>query len=103
MVDIKYYLSADHFKIGHYGDKHVKRINTALFASGAVIIVTVIFYLLMYTFTNFRALDDLEDYSEEYGKEGDIIFSDINVAAKVMPSYNFKKNAIWMTRTREVN
>lgn len=102
MFDLKYYLSADHFKIGHYGDKHVKNINLALFISGIVIIVTIIFYILMYTFTNFRTLDELEEYSTDYSQKQDMQFSDINIAAKIMPSYNFKENALWMTKTREV-
>lgn len=101
--DIKYYLNADHFKIGHYGDNHVKRINLALFISGIVIIVTIIFYLIMYTFTNFSTLDDLEDYSKEYQKKDEQLFSEIELAAKIMPSYNFKANALWMDKTKEVS
>jgi len=100
--DLKYYLNADHFKIGHYGDKHVKRINMALFVSGIVIVVTIIFYILMYTFTNFSTLDDLEDYSKDYQKKEDVQFSNIEMAAKIMPSYNFKENALWMEKTRNV-
>ena len=30
MVDFKYYLGKDYFQIGHFGDKHVKRLNIAL-------------------------------------------------------------------------
>lgn len=100
--DLKYYLNVDHFKIGHYGDKHVKRINMALFVSGIIIVLTLVFYLLMYSFTNFRTLDDLEEYSETFSKEDEKQFSEINMAAKIMPSYNFKKNAIWMNKTQDV-
>ena len=103
MLDISYHLRVDHFKIGHYGDKHVKNINLAIFVSGIVIVVTLIFYILMYTFTNYRALDDLEDMSEAYSKGRDMHFSEINIAAKIKPSYNLKDNAIWMFKTREVS
>lgn len=102
MVDFKSLLNTDHFKIGHFGDKHVKRINLLLLISGIVIIITIIFYIIMFSFTNFSALDDLEDYSEEYKAE-DKVLSDINLAAKIMPSYNYAKNAIWMEKTRDVN
>ena len=30
MVDLKYYLDSDWFKIGRYGEKHVKYINIGL-------------------------------------------------------------------------
>lgn len=101
--DLKFHLSKDYFKIGSFGDKHVKNINIALLVSGIVIIVTIIFYLLMYTFTNFSTLDDLEDYSKDYQKKEDSHFTNIEMAAKIMPSYNFKENAIWMDKTREVS
>jgi hypothetical protein len=101
MVDFKYYINADHFKIGHYGDKHVKRINIALTVSSVVVILTLIFYIIMYSFTNFSTYDDLQYYAEDYKKE-DKALSDIEMAAKIMPSYNFAKNAIWMNKTRDV-
>jgi len=103
MVDFKYYLSADHFKIGHYGDKHVKRINMALFVSGIVIIVTLFFYILMYSFTNFSSLDNLEEYSTEFTKNDKDIMSNVVLSAKIMPSYNFKENAVWLEPTRDVS
>ncbi len=31
MVDFKYWINNDYFKIGRFGDKHVKNINIALF------------------------------------------------------------------------
>ncbi len=102
MVDFKAFLSTDHFKIGHFGDKHVKGINIALFVSSIIAVLTVIFYLIMFSFTNFNSLDDLQDYSTNYAGE-DKALSDINMAAKIMPSYNYKKNAIWMNKTRDVN
>lgn len=101
--DLKYYLSNDNFKIGHYGDKHVKRINLAIFVSSIAIVVTVIFYLIMYTFTNFSTLDDLEDYSQEYNKNHEKYISNINMAAKIMPSYNFAENAMWLNKTNDVS
>lgn len=102
MVDFKYFINTDHFKIGHYGDKHVKRLNIALISSSAVVVITVIFYLIMYSFTNFSVLDDLQEYSEEYTKEN-VALDSIVMAAKIMPSYNFAKNAIWMEKTRDFN
>ena len=101
MVDFKFYLNKDYFNIGHFADKHVKRINLALLISSSIILLTIIFYIIMYSFTNFSTLDDLTEYSEEYNKE-DKELDNIEVAAKIMPSYNFAKNAIWMTKTREV-
>ena len=56
----------------------------------------------MFSFTNFSSLDDIEDYSQDYKKE-DKILTNINMAAKIMPSYNYAKNAIWMEKTREIN
>ena len=103
MVDFKYYLSADHFKIGHFGDKHVKRANLALAISGVVIVLTVIFYIIMYAFTNFNALDDLQEYTSQFTEADNKELDDIVMAAKIMPSYNFKKNAIFMTKTRDVS
>lgn len=102
MANLNYYLSVDHFKIGHYGDKHVKRINMALLVSGSIIVLTLIFYILMYSFTNFRTLDELEEISQDFSKQEEKQFSEINMAAKIMPSYNFKKNAIWMNKTHDV-
>lgn len=102
MVDFKALLNTDHFKIGHFGDKHVKRINIAILVSGIIIVLTVIFYIIMYSFTNFNALDDLQEYSEVYLQE-DKELSSINMAAKIMPSYNYAKNAIWMEKTRDAN
>jgi ABC-type sugar transport system permease subunit len=102
MVDLKYQLSADHFKIGHFGDKHVKRINIALVVIGAITLLTIIFYIIMYSFTNFNALDNLQEYQETYTEEDDMELRSVNFAAKIMPSYNAEKNAIWMNRTNDV-
>ena len=104
MTDIKYSFHIDYFKIGSFGDKHVKRLNIALFVSGVIIILTTIFYLIMLSFTNFGALDDLQEYATAFSQSqgDDKELSGVNLALKVMPSYNFKKNAIWMTKTREV-
>lgn len=102
MVDFKYYTQADHFKIGHYGDKHVKRLNIAIIISAGIVLVTLIFYIIMYSFTNFSTYDDLQEYSEEYDSE-DKQLSDIEIAAKIMPSYNYAKNALWMNKTRDVS
>jgi hypothetical protein len=57
----------------------------------------------MYSFTNFRTLDDLKNYSEEYKNNQDKFFSSVNIAVKIMPSYNTKENAIWATRTNDVS
>lgn len=101
MSNFKYYLSSDYFNIGHFGDKHVKRINLSLFISSIIVLITIIFYIIMYSFTNFSTLDDLQEYTYEYIKK-DKEIAQIELAAKIMPSYNFAKNAIWMTKTREV-
>lgn len=101
MVDYKYYLNKDNFKIGHYGDKHVKRINIALFCSACALVLWIIFFFLMYTFTNYASLDNLEDDNEEYNSGEDVKFSQFEIAAKIMPSYNFEGNAIWMEKTRD--
>eukprot|EP00340_Litonotus_pictus_P004268 CAMPEP_0170515886 /NCGR_PEP_ID=MMETSP0209-20121228/2272_1 /TAXON_ID=665100 ORGANISM="Litonotus pictus, Strain P1" /NCGR_SAMPLE_ID=MMETSP0209 /ASSEMBLY_ACC=CAM_ASM_000301 /LENGTH=347 /DNA_ID=CAMNT_0010800589 /DNA_START=84 /DNA_END=1127 /DNA_ORIENTATION=- len=75
----------------------------ALFVSGIVIIVTLFFYILMYSFTNFSSLDNLEEYSTEFTKNDKDIMSNVVLSAKIMPSYNFKENAVWLEPTRDIS
>jgi hypothetical protein len=71
MVDINYYLNNDYFNIGNHGDKQVKRINILLlgkFKTNLVVIgvfiFSALFYLIMFTLTNFHSLGELSSYME---------------------------------------
>jgi hypothetical protein len=99
MVDFKYYINQDWFKAGRFGEKHVKQINIALLIITCVLLVSLIFYIIMFSTTNFSALDDLEEYVEKYDEEENAQFDNINLAMKIMPSYNTEKNVLYMEHT----
>lgn len=72
MSDFKYYINSDFFKIGRFGEKHVKRVNIGLLSTiyilklviSFIILISAIFYVIIYSSSNFNALDELEDYIE---------------------------------------
>lgn len=67
-----------------------------------IILFTILLLSLVYSSTNYSSLDDLQVYVENYGSEENKIFNDINIALKVMPTYNTEKNALFMTHSNEV-
>ena len=57
---------------------------------------------IVYTSTNYSSLDDLTVYVENYSKDENKIFDNVNLAVKVMPNYNTERNALYMTASNEV-
>lgn len=57
---------------------------------------------IVYSSTNYGSLDDLTLYVENYGRDENKIFDNVNIALKVMPNYNTERNALFMTPSNEV-
>lgn len=56
----------------------------------------------MYSLTNYHSLDNLSEYVSAYDKEDNVEFDSINLAAKIMPSYNIENNALFMDHSIDV-
>jgi hypothetical protein len=69
---------------------------------GIIIVFALVFDIIIYTCTDYRYIDDIKDYSEDYEKTENSDFDNINLGLKIMPSYNFKKNVIYMKHINDI-
>jgi hypothetical protein len=116
MAKLSYYIDNDWFKIGRYGEKHVRNINIALLGS------------YKFTNSNFINFPDFSDilhhnlflnkfriaryshrlrerkftFIQNYDSVENSEFEKINIAMKIMPSYNTEKNALIMKHSNDV-
>lgn len=100
----KRYFDKDYFKIGAAGQIKVRSVNRQLFISGGVCAIIILFYLILFSTTNYLKLGKFEDYALEYTL-GDCPtkFNKINLGIKIMPSYNLQKNILYMNHTINVS
>lgn len=54
------------------------------------------FNLILFSSTNYHSIDNLEDYIQDYKDNDEEAFKNYSFAIKVMPSYNFESNAIFL-------
>ena len=101
---VKYYMDRDYFRIGAAGIHKVRKTNKLVLLGGGTIILIILFYIILNLTTNYHMLDDFEDYVEEF-KEGKYYskFDKINLGIKIMPSYNFEKNILYMRQSTDVS
>jgi len=101
---VKYYMDRDHFRIGAAGIHKVRKTNKLVLLGGGTLILIILFYIILNLTTNYHMLDDFEDYAEEFN-EGEHYskFDKINVGIKIMPSYNFAKNILYMRQSTDVS
>lgn len=102
---IKYYTDKDYFKIGGVTRiQTVRKINGLIYSGSFALIVIIIFYIILNISTNYYKLDNFEDYIEEYNEgKHPIKFNKINLGIKIMPSYNFEKNILFMRQSTNVS
>ena len=101
---VKYYMDRDYFRIGAAGIHKVRKTNKLVLLGGGTIILIILFYIILNLTTNYHMLDDFEDYVEEFN-EGKYYskFDKINLGIKIMPSYNFEKNILYMRQSTDVS
>lgn len=80
-----------------------KKITLFLLISIGLFAFAGIFYLLMYTCTNYNQLDELDKYIEKFKNEKKTEFlENYSLGMKIMPSYNSEGNIIHMSHTKNV-
>ena len=100
----KYYMDKDYVRIGAAGMHKVRKTNKLVLLGGGTLIFIILFYIILNLSTNYHMLDDFEDYADEFN-EGEHYskFDKINVGIKIMPSYNFEKNILYMRPSTDVS
>lgn len=89
-----YYISKDYFNLKD--PKEAKKYNMYILVIGGVIIFILLFFIILWSFTNYNQLGDLLDYVE-YFKENNISkFTNITLGMKIMPSYNTKRKNVFL-------
>lgn len=81
-----------------------KKITIFLLASIGIFVFIGIFYIILFSATNYNQLGDLDKYIENYKKEKRTEFlDDYTLGMKIMPSYNTENNIIHMKHTKSVS
>ena len=85
------YIDKDYFRLGVAGFHKVSKTNKLILLGTGALIAIILFYIILNLSTNYHKLDDFEGYAEEFN-EGDHFskFEKINVAIKIIPSYNLE-------------
>lgn len=69
-----------------------------------IFLFVALFYIILFSATNYSKLGKLNDYVEEFKKKNGTEFMEaFNVGLKVMPSYNSEGNVIIMDHIKSVN
>ena len=103
MEKINYYYGKDYFGIRDAGPEKVRRFNLFLFITICVFLFIGIFYIIIFSCTNFHQLDELDDYVKEFRSSNLSLFEEINIGVKIMPSYNTERNILYMKHSDNVN
>ena len=91
-------------KIQYSEPKIQKKITLFLIISLSIFLFIGIFYLILFTCTNYNQLSNLDEYIEEYKKTDKAEFFDkFGIGMKIMPSYNSEKNVIHMLHEKSVS
>lgn len=90
-------------KIQSAEPKEQKKITLFLLISVGIFVFVGLFYLLMYSFTNYGSLGTLDKYIDQFKKDKKTeFFEDYSLGMKIMPSYNSEGNIIHMLHSKEV-
>ena len=102
MEKIKYYFGKDYFGIREAGPDKVKKFNLSLFIIACVFLFIFIFFIIIYSCTNYHQLDELDDYVKNFQSSNLSQFENINLGVKIMPSYNTERNILYMKHSEKV-
>ncbi len=81
-----------------------KKTSIMLLICLAIFLFVGLFYIILFSATNYSKLGKLNDYIEEFKKKNRTEFMEaFNVGLKVMPSYNSEGNVILMEHIKSVN
>lgn len=103
MEKIKYYLGKDYFGIREAGQDKVKRFNLFLLIITCVFLFIFVFFIIIYSCTNYHQLDELDDYVKNFQSSNLSQFDSINLGVKIMPSYNTERNILYMKHSEKVS
>lgn len=102
METIKYYFGKDYFGIREAGSEKVKKFNLFLFIISCVFLFIFVFFIIIYSCTNYHQLDELDDYVKNFQSSNLSQFDQINLGVKIMPSYNTERNILYMKHSEKV-
>ena len=91
-----YYIGKDYFRIGD--QKKIKQYNTYILIIGAVLLFIFLFYIILWSCTNYNQLDDLDDYVQNFKSNNLSKFNNITLGIKIMPSYNTQRKNVFLLR-----
>jgi hypothetical protein len=91
-----YYIGKDYFHIGD--QKKIKQYNTYILIIGAVLLFIFLFYIILWSCTNYNQLDDLDDYVQNFKSNNLSKFNNITLGIKIMPSYNTQRKNVFLLR-----
>ena len=94
----EYYLGKDYFNIKEAGQDKVKKYNTYILIIAGVLLFIFLFYILLWSCTNYNQLDDLDDYVNNFKSNNLSKFNNKKLGIKIMPSYNTKRKNIFLLR-----
>ena len=104
METIKYYLQdKDYFGLSKVGSEKVRKTNLKLVICLGIFLFLFIFFIILYSCTNYNYLDELDDYVNDFKRNNLSTFPNINIGAKIMPSYNSERNILYMRHSNNVN
>lgn len=104
METIKYYAQdKDYFKLSKAGSEKVRKTNLMLLICLGIFLFLFIFFIILYSCTNYSSLDELDDYVNNFKSNNLSNFPDINLGAKIMPSYNSERNILYMRHSNSVS
>ena len=94
-----YYINNDYFNIKKdVGSDQNKKFNLYILIIICTLSFIFLFYIILWTFTNYNQLDDLDDYVKNFKSNNLSKFSNITIEMKIMPSYNTKKKNVFLLR-----
>ncbi|MCQ2817522.1 MAG: hypothetical protein MJ252_09690 [archaeon] len=83
--------------------KQQKQITLYLLIVVGLFLFAGIFYLILYTCTNFNQLGDLDKYIQDFKNNNKTdFFENFSLGMKIMPSYNSEGNIIHMIHAKNV-
>ena len=93
------YINSDYFNIKKdVGSDQNKKFNIYILIILCTLLFIFLFYIILWTFTNYNQLDDLDDYVKYFKSNNLSKFSNITLGMKIMPSYNTHKKNVFLLR-----
>ena len=95
----EHYIDYDYFNIKKdVGSDQNKKFNLYIFIIMCTLLFIFLFYIILWTFTNYNQLDDLDDYVKYFKSNNLSKFNNITIGMKIMPSYNTQKKNVFLLR-----